>query len=175
MNDQARDHYPSVRLYCDDGEHHAARGRTWIETMIRLPEPDPSGHYWRADNVKRSKIARQSGILPGRREHAAKETAITADGKVLDPADRKNTRSREAAIGGGEYRAARQGLEGQQREEHAEAYADSLDGTRVTYPFRCGCGLHVPVRAETLEPILESLHMAGVEELSLNGLRTLVS
>lgn len=175
MNDQARDHYPSVRLYCDDGEHHAARGRTWIETMIRMPEPDPSGHYWRADDVRRGKAARQAGILPARHEHAAKETAITPDGQVLNPLDRKNTRSREAAVSAGEYRAARQGLEGQERGEHAEAYADSLEGTRVTYPFRCGCGLHVPVRAETLEPILERLHAASVGELSLDGLRRLVT
>lgn len=175
MTDELSDHYPVVKIYCDDGEHHVRRGQTWIETLFRMREPDPTGHHWRADDVRRSRKARQVGVFPGRREHAAKETAISADGRVLDSRDRKNTRSREAAIGGGEYRAAAQGLEGAQRDAHAEAYADSLEGVRVTFPFRCGCGLNVTVRADTLEPILDQLNSAGVDELSLNGLRTLVS
>lgn len=174
MADRLDDHYPVVRIYCDDGEYHAQRGRTWIETLFRMPDPDPNGNHWRAEDVASGRRRRASSLIAMRHRRAAKETALTRDGEVLTDEDRRNTRSREAAVGGGEYRAARQGLDGQEREEYAEEYAAGLDGTRITYPFRCPCRLYVTVKAETLEPILERLYSGGAVEISLSNLGKLV-
>lgn len=147
----------AIRIYCaDPGAFHEKRGRTEVAAMQRRAATEPDGTVgWFEVEYRRGKAEPKKFALKINPHHRpVSEALLTADGEVLPAGAR-----RSVAYDRERTRAARW----------------DLDRARSRYSFRCPCGLNVPVRGETLWPILDRLDAESIPEIGLHALRRLVA
>lgn len=164
----------TVRIYCEaSGAFHERHGRTEIATMRRRTATEPDGTIgWFEVEHRRGKRKR-SGFdldawIDGREYRPVGEVLLDPDGGVMTPGAR-----RSASL---------------ESERHVRLSYETADGDVVNLPpthdvdaartrnrFSCPCGLTVPIRGETLWPILDRLDLADIPEISLRALRQLAA